>query len=285
MRKGAVHMNTIEISKDHIVTGAEYSSLGSQMKWKQDGHWYKADMLGFESLAETVVSHLVKHSNIGQFIEYEPVTIIYGGQQYRGCRSPELQQEKEELISIERLAKSHTSFGLAQMLERIADVRERILYTVELVENLTGLKDFGIYLTSLLELDAFFLNVGRHTGNIMLLYDTEKKEYRAAPVFDMAQALFSDTKNVCPPEKGMVECYYAIVAKPFSGNFDEQLKAANELYDKHLKFDFSANEMINSVRDILNGMKNEAAYQGAEKRRIGEIIRFQTRKYQYMFRK
>lgn len=278
-------MSTIEISKDYIVTGAEYSSLGDQMKWKQDGYWYKADMLGFESLAETVVSHLLKCSNIEQFAAYEPVTISYDGQQYRGCRSPEFKKEKEELISLERLAKSYTGFGLAKMLERITDVEERILYTVELVENLTGLEDFGLYLTSLLELDAFFLNVGRNTGNIMLLYDTGKKEYRSAPVFDMAQALFSDTKNVCPPEKGMVECYHAVKAKPFSGNFDEQLKVANELYGKHLKFNLSANEMINSVRDVLNNMQNGRAYQGAEKRRIGEIIRFQTKKYQYMFKK
>ncbi len=278
-------MSTIEISKDYIVTGAEYSSLGSQMKWKQDGYWYKADMLGFESLAEAVVSHLLKRSNIGEFAVYEPVTISYDGQQYRGCRSLEFKKENEELISLERLAKSYTSFGLAQMLERITDVEERILYTVELVENLTGLDDFGVYLTSLLELDTFFLNVGRHTGNIMLLYDTILKEYRFAPVFDMAQALFSDTKNVCPPEKGMVECYHAVTARPFSGNFDEQLKTANELYGKHLKFDFSANEMINSVRDVLNGMQNGRAYHGAEKRRIGEIIRFQAKKYQYMFKK
>ncbi len=271
-------MSTIEISKDYIVTGAEYSSLGSQMKWKQDGYWYKADMLGFESLAEAVVSHLLKRSNIGEFAVYEPVTISYDGQQYRGCRSLEFKKENEELISLERLAKSYTSFGLAQMLERITDVEERILYTVELVENLTGLDDFGVYLTSLLELDTFFLNVGRHTGNIMLLYDTIQKEYRFAPVFDMAQALFSDTKNVCPPEKGMVECYHAVTARPFSGNFDEQLKTANELYGKHLKFDFSANEMINSVRDVLNGMQNGRAYHGAEKRRIGEIIRFQAKK-------
>ncbi|MDE5931992.1 MAG: hypothetical protein K2H40_05845, partial [Lachnospiraceae bacterium] len=235
--------------------------------------------------AEAVVSHLMKHSNIEQFIEYGPITITYDGQQYRGCRSPEFKKEKEELISLERLAKSYTSFGLAQMLERITDVEERILYTVELVENLTGLEDFGVYLTSLLELDAFFLNVGRHTGNIMLLYDTEKKEYRFAPVFDMAQALFSDTKNVCPPEKGMVECYHAVTAQPFSGDFDEQLKVANKLYDKHLKFDLSANEMINSVRDVLNNMQNGRAYHGAEKRRIGEIIRFQAKKYQYMFKK
>lgn len=278
-------MSMIEISKDYVVTGAEYSSLGGQLKWKQDGYWYKADRFGFESLAEAVVSHLLKRSNIERFIEYEPVTITYQGEQYRGCRSPEFRKEKEELISLERLSKSHTGFGLAGMLKRIADVEERILYTVELVENLTGLQDFGVYLTKLLELDAFFLNVGRHTDNIVLIYDTEQKEYRYAPVFDMAQSFFSDTKNTCPPEKGMVECYHSIVAEPFSGDLDEQLKIANALYDRHLRFDFSANEMINSVRDILNNMSNGAGYQGSEKRRIGEIIRFQTKKYQYMFRK
>lgn len=278
-------MSTIEISKEYAVTGAGHSSLGNQLKWKQDGYWYKADRLGFESLAEAVVSHLLKRSNIGQFTEYEPVMITYQGQQYRGCRSQDFKKEKEELISLERLSRSHTSFGLARTLARIGDVKERILYTVELVENLTGMRDFGVYLTELLELDAFFLNVGRHTGNIMLLYDTEKKEYRPAPVFDMAQALFSDTKNTCPPEKGMVECYHAIVAEPFSGSFEEQLKAAGDLYDRHLQFDFTSNEMINSVRDFLNGMGSGNAYQGSEKRRIGEIIRFQTRKYQDMFKK
>ncbi len=278
-------MSTIEISKDYAVNGAEHSSLGSQLKWKQDGCWYKADRLGFESLAEAVVSHLLKHSDIGDFVQYDPVTISWRERQYRGCRSQDFRKEKEELISVERLSRNFTSFGLAETLGRMAGAKDRILYTVELVENLTGLRDFGVYLTELLELDAFFLNVGRHTGNIMLLYDTEKQEYRPAPVFDMARSLFSDTSNTCPPEKGMVECYHAIVAEPFSGNFEEQLKAANELYDRHLKFDFSTNEMINSVRDFLNGMGSGNAYQGSEKRRIGEIIRFQTRKYQYMFLK
>ena len=278
-------MSTIEISKDYVKTGAEHSSLGCQLKWKQDGYWYKADRFGFESLAEAVVSHLMKRSSITDFVEYEPVTITYQGQQYRGIRSQEFKKETEELISLERLSRNYTSLSLAGVLERIGDAKGRILYTVELVENLTGLRDFGIYLTKLLELDAFFLNVGRHTDNIMLLYDTKKKEYRFAPVFDMAQSLFSDTKNTCPPEKGMVECYHSIEAEPFSGNFDEQLKCANELYDRHLQFDFSANELINSARDFLNGMSNSSGYQGSEKRRIGEIIRFQTKKYQYMFKK
>ena len=61
-------MSTIEISKDYVKTGAEYSSLGCQLKWKQDGYWYKADRFGFESLAEAVVSHLMKRSSITDFV-------------------------------------------------------------------------------------------------------------------------------------------------------------------------------------------------------------------------
>lgn len=277
-------MNKVEISREYIVTGAEYSSLGRQLKWQQDGYWYKADSQGFESLAEAVVSHLLRHSNIENFIEYESVMINYKGQTYRGCRSKNFKKEKEELITLERLAKTYTGFGLAQMLERIGDVKERILYTVELVENITGLTDFGTYLAKMLEIDAFFLNEGRNTENILLLYDTQKKEYGYCPFFDMGYSLFSDTKGACPPSKGMVECYSAITAKPFSRDFGEQLKIGNELYGTYLRFDLSAKEMINDVRDMLNSIGNEVRYQDVEKRRIGEIMRFQTKKYQYMFK-
>ena len=34
---------------------------------------------------------------------------------------------------------------------------EKIRYTVDFVEQMTGLQDIGIYLTTLLELDAFSL--------------------------------------------------------------------------------------------------------------------------------
>lgn len=278
-------MNTIEISKEYIVTGAEHSSMGSQLKWEQDGCWYKADRLGFESLAEAVVSRLLEHSNIEAYVAYEPAMITYKENTYRGCRSRNFKKETEEIISLEHLSKSYTGFGLSDMLERIADVKERILYTVELVENVTGLENFGIYLTKLLELDAFFMNVGRSTDNISLLYDVKTKEYRICPVFDMGDSLFSDTKNACPLENSMFECYHAMTAKPFSEHFDEQVKAAVELFESQLKFNVSANEIINMVRDMINGMRNDVSYQAGEKRRIGEILRFQTKEYQHLFKK
>ncbi|MCM1388537.1 MAG: hypothetical protein NC231_14505 [Bacillus sp. (in: Bacteria)] len=278
-------MNRIEISKDYIVTGAEYSSVGNQLKWKQDAYWYKADRLGFESLAETVVSRLVQHSNIEEFVNYEPVMIDYKGNTYRGCRSENFKKETEEIVSLESLSKKCTGFGLSEMLERIADVKERILYTVELVENVTGLEDFGVYLTKILELDAFFMNVGRRTDNICLLYDIEGQKYRFCPVFDMGDSFFSDTKYTCPLVKSMVECYHVIKAEPFSHSFEEQVKAAQAIYDSQLKFTISEHEMINIVRDMINGMRGNVNYQAGENRRIGEILRYQTKAYQSFFRR
>ena len=57
-------MQIIEMRQDNILTGIGHSSKGNQMKWKQDGYWYKADQFGYESLSEIVTSHLLEKSNI-----------------------------------------------------------------------------------------------------------------------------------------------------------------------------------------------------------------------------
>ena len=37
-----------------------HTSKGDQRKWKVDGIWYKADYMGYESLAEVLVSHFLE---------------------------------------------------------------------------------------------------------------------------------------------------------------------------------------------------------------------------------
>ena len=54
----------ITIIGKNIETGEGHSSKGNQLKWEQDGWWYKADAFGYESLAEVVVSRLLAQSNI-----------------------------------------------------------------------------------------------------------------------------------------------------------------------------------------------------------------------------
>lgn len=47
------------------------SSKGNQNKWHRNGIWYKADGLGYEALAEILVSGLLQKTNIGYFVKYE----------------------------------------------------------------------------------------------------------------------------------------------------------------------------------------------------------------------
>ena len=303
------HIPEITITGKNIETGEGHSSKGNQLKWEQDGWWYKADAFGYESLAEVVVSRLLAQSNISDAVRYEPVAIRYQGKIYRGCRSRNFRAQGEELVTLERIARSCTGFGLAKQMAHIADVGERIGYMEELVRNVTGIQDFGVYLTKMLEIDAFFLNEDRHTNNIALLYDPAKREYRLCPFFDMGLSLFSDTREAYPFGKDFVACREAICAKPFSRDFDEQLDAANERYGCYLKFNFPANRICEVTRELRRmcrapeesgnagkteessgNARGEAAecgvqtgYTEEEFARVEEVLRYQAGKYEYLF--
>ena len=41
-----------------------HTSKGDQRKWKVENIWYKADYMGYEGLAEVLVSHLLKKSSL-----------------------------------------------------------------------------------------------------------------------------------------------------------------------------------------------------------------------------
>lgn len=280
-------METIEIKKGHSITGVEHSSKGNQLKWEMDGFWYKADAFGYESLAEVVVSHTLMKSNLDAFVQYEPVWICYKGRRYRGCRSKNFKREGEELIPLERLARICTGFGLAKELARISDVKQRILYTVELVENVTGIADFGKYLTRMLEIDAFFLNEDRHTNNIALLYDVSEKTYRLCPFYDMGLSLYSDTRDAYPLDMGFEACRERITAKPFARDFDEQLDAANELYGDYLKISVqNAEALLEEVVESYHLCDGAGeVYRREELQRVKETLRYQLGKYRYMWRK
>jgi hypothetical protein len=65
------------------------SSKGNQLKFERDGIWYKADYLGYEGLAEYVISALLHFSDLdpSEYVDYEPEQIEYNGNVYPGCRS------------------------------------------------------------------------------------------------------------------------------------------------------------------------------------------------------
>ena len=285
-------MLQIEMRQDDIEIGYGHSSKGNQMKWYQDGYWYKADQFGYESLAEVVASRLLKESSVQNAVLYEPVIVRYKGKDYRGCRSENFRKKEEVLVPLERLFRSHTTIGLAKQLARMTSVTERIKYTEEIVCNITKLNDFGKYLATMLEMDAFFLNEDRHTNNISILYNKENDTYRLCPFYDMGLSLFADTKMDYPLGKDYFLCKENMVAKPFSRDFDEQMDAANELYGSYLKFAFSPNQIVQVIdelreecllteEDIVTGRVN--GYFENELKRVEETLRYQATKYGCFF--
>ena len=275
----------IEIQGQTIET-AGHTSKGNQLKWYQDGWWYKADAFGYEGLAETMVTRLLRETTWTEYVCYEPVTVDWNGRLYRSCRSRNFLQEGEELLPLEKLYRSVTGFSLAEQLAHIREVDQRIAHTVEFVENLTGLEGFGAYLSGMLEMDMFFLNEDRHTNNIALIYRQADRSYRLCPYFDMGLSLYADTREEYPLDMDVETCRKRVRAKPFSQDFDEQMDAAGRLYGWSLHFPGGRNTLWHVLEDM------QAAYEPApeapwyspqEWKRIRAAVMDQALSYPYLF--
>ena len=249
-----------------------HTSKGDQPKWQLDGKWYKADHMGYEALAEVLISQLLKQSNVPDFVEYKPVLIQYQGKEIPGCVSKNFRRKDEMLVPFERLHRAYKGQGLAAALGGINEPQERIRYTVAFIEQTTGLTGVGEYLTFLLELDSFFLNEDRHTNNLAVIRNEKTKEFRLCPIFDNGLALLSDL-NDYPLDKDVYDCIRRVRAKPFDMDFDVQVEATEELYGSQLKFSFARHDiskMLDAVREL---------YSSTVIARVEQTVYEQMRKY------
>jgi hypothetical protein len=145
---------------------------------------------------------------------------------------------------------------------------------VEQVENITGLKDFGIYMCKLLTIDTFFLNEDRHTHNIAVIM-REDGIFEYCPIFDNGASLLSDTTMDYPMDADLFLCMKDAKAKTFCQDFDEQLDIVERLYGKHIKFRFS-------IKDVEKILEEEPLYPQNAKDRVLNIVARQIRKYEYL---
>ena len=180
------------------------------------------------------------------------------------------------LMPLEKLHRAYYGVGLAKKLAEFEEVEERIRYTVSFVERTTGLTDFGVYLSTLLELDAFVLNEDRHTNNIAVIRNEKTGTFRLCPIFDNGLSLLSDL-NDYPLDKDMYACIDAVAAKPFSTDFSEQTEAASQLYGSHLKFSFTKEQMRQKIQELRDCYDNEIV------ERVDRTILEQMRRYSYLF--
>ena len=267
----------VELFEQDIRQNDRQSSKGNQLKWENNGIWYKADYTGYEGLAEYMISHLLKKSTLGEeeFVLYDLERIKYKTSIYTGAKSKSFLEEGWQLITLERLYHNFSGKSLYQSIFSIREKEKRLEFLGNQVERMTGLKDFGIYLNKLFTIDAFFLNEDRHTHNIAVLMN-EKGEFAYCPIFDNGAGLLSDTKMDYPLEGDVYELISLPNAKTICTDFDEQLDISEDMYGTNLKFTFTkkdVNELLEAVTD----------YSEEEKRRVEKLLFLQIKKYGYLF--
>ena len=294
-------MEIFNVNDANLIPGIAHSSKGNQLKWHIDDYWYKADGLGYEGLAEVVSSCFLRNFNIRflnesgiEFVKYEPVIIIWKESAFWGCKSVNFRQEGWQLITLEKLFRRFTGFSLAKEIMRFSEISDRITFTVDFVRNVTGLDDFGKYLSTLLNTDAFFFNEDRHTNNIAVLYNPSEERFDYCPYFDYGAGLFSDAKGDYPLNLSVEECIKLIAAKPFCDDFDIQADEASRLYKESFAINCSKNILIDEWKRIRKEYEDVLNYElpsGVRFRenitvnldlalnRVEDVIYYQIRKY------
>ena len=106
----------------------------------------------------------------------------------------------------------------------------------------------------------------------------EEKKFKLCPIFDNGASLLSDTKMDYPLDEDVFSLLKEVRAKSISTDFDEQLDAAEMLYDDTIKFYFTQKD----VNDLLDSI---TIYDKKEIERVRTIIFNQMNKYNYMFPK
>lgn len=267
----------IELFEQEQITIDRQSSKGNQLKWKRGSTWYKADYAGYEGLSEYVVSRLLERSSLdpGEYALYSLEKIQYKTNTFNAVSSADISGGKQ-MITLERLFSNMYGTSLTKMIYGIHDHKKRFVTMIEQVKNLTGLDDFGVYLSKMLTIDSFFLNEDRHSNNIAVLVDGNN-QYDYCPIFDNGAALFSDTTMDYPVSKDVFSIIDKPKSKTFCQSFEEQADIAEEIYGEVVHFYFTKKE----VRELINSTDN---YSNEIKARVEEVIYQQMRKYSYLFR-
>lgn len=195
------------------------SSKGRQPKYYEDGYWYKVNNVGYEGLAERLVSMLLSHSNIKNFVRYEQCMI--NGRP--GCRSKNFLLENESFISFQRLYELYTGENLQNDIRVIEDPGDRIRYVVDFVFDHTGL-DCAEYLSQILTLDMLILNTDRHFNNFGIIVNAETGICSAAPIFDNGNSLLSDWERF--DKDTLEENIELVYGQPFASSLEVQAKYA-----------------------------------------------------------
>ena len=218
-------LDVVNVSKsERFIT---QGSKGMQPKWRHDNRIVKLNSLGYEDIAEVLVSRFLQFTDISSedYILYYPCSIVEDGVRLgTGCYSENFMISGVEVKVSDLLIKGGKSFSISY--ENLRDY----------LFSLVGF-DVKSYIDKLLCLDSITRNEDRHFGNIVFIRD--EKTYRPAPIFDNGASCMSDLLSY-PIDCDFDIAYKSILAKPFNTDFKSNLK-----FNKKILVDY--NGFINSV--------------------------------------
>lgn len=233
----------IDVSKSDRISFST-ASRGNQLKWKSGDKFVKLNYIGYEGLAEHMVSWFLQFTDIPKedYVEYTSCYIYENGRLLgKGCYSEDFLHGRQE-ITIRRLLETNIvpfSIGYDELLDFLYDE--------------TG-KYFKDYLDRILCLDSIIRNDDRHFGNISLIYTGE---YLSAPIFDNGLSCLSDI-NTYPIDIRFEDNYKAVLAKPFNTDFKRQIhnvKRISVKYDEFIEsMQLSSPEAKRAKATIIRGL-------------------------------
>lgn len=221
------------------------SSRGNQSKWKSGDKFIKLNCLGYENIAEELVSWFLGFTDLDKsdYVQYKSCLIVEDGKHLGiGCYSLDFTSDCEEVTVKDLLSAGMKSFAITY-----DELREFLLDEIRL--------DIKAYIDRILCVDSITRNDDRHFDNIAFLY--KDKIYWPAPIFDNGSSCMSDIISY-PLTVDFNTNYKSIQAKPFRIDFKSQIGFVNRLYVDYEGFvnsvHFTAPEGIRAFEVIKRGL-------------------------------
>lgn len=236
---------------------------GNQHKWCENGYWYKEDFPDRpEAAGEFLVTQILRSSNASGFAEYDLMNAEKNDEVTHYCVSKDFltngrpiesftEKEQETLPQLKTaydILRDHYMeldtgrnpvgwWGIYNRVTKNMGNKEKIQNFVSVVEEETGLQDFGGYFTQLCELDALTRNVDRHLRNICVVFLPSEYRYGYCPIFDNG-ASFSSTTPYSFHTMKSPDAELFPQLKPcglFGKDFEKTVAICHELYGPRLQ--------------------------------------------------
>lgn len=263
-------MTKLTINEKIMIEG--HDSKGDQLKFRHNDRWFKVDRMGYEGLAEAVVSNILQKSNIENFVPYKEELIEYNDRVYHGCSSPDFKPDEMDIVTADKLLRANYGKGTLDVC-RQDSLEDTISCFVQTISKLTKIseEEMGKYLTSMLELDALVLNEDRHFNNIAFL--RYNGMYMPAPLFDHGASLLSDT-TYFHLNRDTEDLIRRVDVKPFCKSFEKQVQAVENLFGKQLQLD---------IENIWECIPEDSVYPLEIRERVEDVLEIQREKYSELF--